>query len=385
MSGGNTVATLTAAPGLLVNRTYKIRVTTTATNAGGTALAATYTQTTGFTTGGVAGCGGTGVVIAQVYGGGGNTGSVWKNDFVVLHNRGTASVNLTGWSVQYTSAAGTGSWMLTALTGTIQPGGFFLVQEAAGSGGTTSLPTADTIGTIAMGAGGGKVALVNNMTALSGACPTGAEIVDLVGMSSTATCSETAPTGTPGNTTAVVRAQAACTDSNNNSIDFTVGAPSPLNTASATMSCGCTQNESGAAAEADYCTTQFPLSLSVQTGTMSPTTFGQIYEAGTTEAAGASASVLAQLGYGPVSVNPEYEYGWVWASTTFNTQSGNNDEYQSTFTAPAVGSYRYGYRFSLDGGASWTYCDNNQADSGAGANAGLTFDLTNLGVLTVTP
>ena len=59
---------------------------------------------------------------------------------------------------------------------------------------------------------------------------------------------------------------------------------------------------------------------------------------------------------------------------------------QASFTAPAVGSYRYGYRFSLDAGATWTYCDNNEAvDFGAGSNANLAFDLTSLGVLTVTP
>ena len=56
-----------------------------------------------------------------------------------------------------------------------------------------------------------------------------------------------------------------------------------------------------------------------------------------------------------------------------------------SFTAPAAGSYRYVYRFSLDQGVSWTYCDNNQGDSGAGSNPGLTFDLENEAVLTVTP
>ena len=30
-----------------------------------------------------------------------------KNDFIELYNRGAAPVDLTGWSVQYASAAGT--------------------------------------------------------------------------------------------------------------------------------------------------------------------------------------------------------------------------------------------------------------------------------------
>jgi hypothetical protein len=66
-------------------------------------------------------------------------------------------------------------------------------------------------------------------------------------------------------------------------------------------------------------------------------------------------------------------------------QVGNNDEYQATFTGPATGSYRYAYRVSLDGGASWTYCDNNQSDAGAGSNPGLTFNLEDLGSITITP
>jgi hypothetical protein len=41
------------------------------------------------------------VVIGEVYGGGGNSGAPYANDFVELHYHGSASVALTGWSVQY--------------------------------------------------------------------------------------------------------------------------------------------------------------------------------------------------------------------------------------------------------------------------------------------
>lgn len=93
----------------------------------------------------------------------------------------------------------------------------------------------------------------------------------------------------------------------------------------------------------------------------------------------------AQLGYGSAVVNPEYQPGWSWFEAAYTAQSGSNDEYRASFTAPVAASYRYGYRFSLDGGASWTYCDNAQADSGAGANPNLSFDFENLGVMTVSP
>ncbi|MGH7486963.1 MAG: lamin tail domain-containing protein, partial [bacterium] len=41
------------------------------------------------------------VVISQVYGGGGNSGATYKNDFIELYNGGTDSVDLSGSSVQY--------------------------------------------------------------------------------------------------------------------------------------------------------------------------------------------------------------------------------------------------------------------------------------------
>ena len=46
-----------------------------------------------------------GVVVAEVYGGGGNSGATLTNDFVELGNAGAAAVDLTGWSVQYLPAA----------------------------------------------------------------------------------------------------------------------------------------------------------------------------------------------------------------------------------------------------------------------------------------
>jgi predicted extracellular nuclease len=174
------------------------------------------------------------VVISQVYGGGGNSGATWKNDFVELFNPGSAAVNVTGWSVQYASATGS-SWQVTALSGSIQPGGYFLVQEAAGTGGTAPLPTPDAIGNIAMAAGAGKVALVSNATALTGTCPTGA--VDFIGYGATANCFEGAFAPTLTNTTAALRAGGGCTDTNNNSTDFASGAPNPRNSASPANPC----------------------------------------------------------------------------------------------------------------------------------------------------
>ena len=50
-----------------------------------------------------------GVVISQVYGGGGNSGAPLHNDFIELFNGGTDAQSLSGWSVQYASSGG-GTW-----------------------------------------------------------------------------------------------------------------------------------------------------------------------------------------------------------------------------------------------------------------------------------
>ncbi len=173
------------------------------------------------------------VVISQIYGGGGNAGAFYKNDFIELYNRTANSIDLTGWSIQYTSAAGA-TWNITQLSGSIAPGKYYLVQEAAGASGTVNLPTPDAIGTATMSATAGKVALVRNITALSSTCPTGNSIADFVGYGNTtgsmANCYEGAgAVSTLNATTAAMRRGYGATDTNNNSADFTTGTPAPHN------------------------------------------------------------------------------------------------------------------------------------------------------------
>lgn len=171
------------------------------------------------------------VVISQVYGGGGNSGATLKNDFIELRNNGPTAVDLTGWSVQYASSTGTTWNGRTNLSGSIPAGGFYLIQQAQGAGGTVDLPTPDATGTIAMAGTAGKVALSRSTTALTGACPTAdANVVDFVGFGSAANCFEgSAPTGTLSNTTAALRGGDGSIDTNNNGADFAVGAPNPRN------------------------------------------------------------------------------------------------------------------------------------------------------------
>ena len=174
------------------------------------------------------------IVISQIYGGGGNSGATYTHDFIELFNLGSSSVDITGWSVQYTSASGT-TWQTTPLSGTIDPGQYYLVEEAQGAGGTTPLPTPDASGGLALSATSGKIALVNNSTPLTG-CPS-ADIVDLIGYGSTANCAEGSTAPTLSNTTAALRGSDGCNETDNNAADFASGAPNPRNSSSPSNVC----------------------------------------------------------------------------------------------------------------------------------------------------
>ncbi len=185
------------------------------------------------------------IVISQVYGGGGNSGAPYKNDFVELFNRGATSVSLSGWSVQYASATGTGNFggnPITLLSGTLLPGQYYLVQLAGGTNGV-ALPTADATGTVNMSGTGGKVALVTSNTGLacnggSTACTAAqlALIKDLVGWDG-ANFYETTAAPATTNSTAVLRLANGCTETDNNASDFAASAPTPRNTSTALNLC----------------------------------------------------------------------------------------------------------------------------------------------------
>lgn len=170
------------------------------------------------------------VTISAVYGGGGSATSLWRCDFIELHNRTNMPITVSGWSVQYASATGV-SWQVTPLTGIIPPCGYLLVGEACGAAGMP-LPPVDVVGTIAMSNSAGKVALVNSVAALAGACPLGnPSIVDFVGYGATASCWETAPgpSVAPGLSVSasLQRLDNGCVDTNNNGADFTRVDPAP--------------------------------------------------------------------------------------------------------------------------------------------------------------
>lgn len=173
-----------------------------------------------------------GVVISQLYGGGGSSGAIYQNDYVELFNAGGVAVDLSTWSLQYASAAGT-TWSVTTLTGSIQPGAFYLIRLGSNGSSGSQLPSADRTNTaVNISSANGKVALVTNQTMLAGANPlSGGTIKDFVGYGSAGAYEGAAAAPAGAVALAVLRKDNGTVDTDNNSADFVTGTPSPHSSA----------------------------------------------------------------------------------------------------------------------------------------------------------
>lgn len=214
------------------------------------------------------------IVISQVFGGGANAGAPFASDYVELFNRGSSPVDVGGWTVQYATAAGT-SWQATALTGTIQPGRYHLVELAGGASGS-ALPTPDAIGSTNLSATSGKIALVRGATPLTcgaapGSCATAALLEDLVGYGTAADYEGTGAVEALSSTTAALRAGDGCTDTDSNAADLVAGAPAPRNSAASAHTCS--SPPPGGTADSEPATVELDvagvLSLSLERATIS--------------------------------------------------------------------------------------------------------------------
>ena len=168
------------------------------------------------------------VLISQVYGAGGNSGAIYKSDYIELYNRSEAAVDLTGWSVQYASASGA-SWQSVPLAASLAPGKYYLVKLAGGTTGS-ALPSADATGTINMSGTQGKVALRNSTATFTGSSPVGQNgLHDFVGFGAANAYEGSGAAPSPSKTTAIFRGTGGASDSGDNRDDFSASAPNPRN------------------------------------------------------------------------------------------------------------------------------------------------------------
>jgi hypothetical protein len=174
------------------------------------------------------------VVINEIYTGGGSAvvTSVYKYDFIELKNIGSTSVTLTNAYLMYATPTGSFTDSHAIPTITLAPGQIYLVQEGnAGTRGTDLPITPDLIGTLNLTTITGKVALTSDATAPTS--PTSTNVLDFVGYGTSANQFEgSGYAPAPSNPLSISRISG---DTNNNAADFVTGAPSPQNSAGATL------------------------------------------------------------------------------------------------------------------------------------------------------
>src|SRR6476660_3009515 len=147
---------------------------------------------------------------------------------------------------------------------------------------------------IAMGATSGKVALVSNTTALIGTCPVGGGIIEFIGYDG-ANCSEGAATPALTNTTAAIRKNGGCLDTDNNNSDFSIGAPNPRNSSSPTNNCAVLSGIGSANPSSVQVGESSTLSVAVSPGS-DPTSTGITVTADLSSIGGSAAQAFTGVG-----------------------------------------------------------------------------------------
>ena len=109
----------------------------------------------------------------------------------------------------------------------------------------------------------------------------------------------------------------------------------------------------------DWANIQFPTSGSVCSGS-NYTVYGQVYEAGVTNPAGAASGLIAELGVSSTNTDPSTWAAGAWSAASFNTQSGNNDEFFASIGSSLTpGTYYYAFRYKLASACNYQYGGTN--------------------------
>ena len=117
---------------------------------------------------------------------------------------------------------------------------------------------------------------------------------------------------------------------------------------------GCIANSSITATQInglDFANIQAPGISSICEG-QNITIYGQVFEAGLTEAVGQGAGITVQYGISTTDTDPATWPLSAWSSATYNPASlvnPNNDEYQATLSNLAPGTYYYAFSYTYNG------------------------------------
>lgn len=134
----------------------------------------------------------------------------------------------------------------------------------------------------------------------------------------------------------------------------------------------------------DFCNLQFPTTIDDLEGTQVDV-FGRVFIAGLTDQTAGNdpaANVTGWVGYGPDGTDPAMNGMWTWTAAVPNPAwmdpgfpVSSNDEYMVSLTAPTAGTYDYAFRFTGDGGTTFTYCDTD------GTGGAETYEIANAGAM----
>jgi hypothetical protein len=184
---------------------------------------------------------GAGLVISQIYGGGGTSTGLWNRGYVELFNRTKSPISLKGLSIHYSGPISDLSLAARLPADAVVPaGGYFLVGFLAGQNGFDLRPDAVglPVGVLPVN---GKLALVRMVqddgdaatqkmgcgSVDSGTCNGQGRLIDLVGYGITTDHEGEETASAPGMKIALYRKGAGCTDTADNKADFETGEPKP--------------------------------------------------------------------------------------------------------------------------------------------------------------
>ena len=194
---------------------------------------------------------GSGLVISQIYGGGGTSTGLWNRGYVELFNRTKSPISLKGISLHYSGPISDLGLAARLPSDAVVPaGGYYLVGFLAGQTGFDLRPDTNglPVGVLPVN---GKLAMVRMVaddgdaatqrmgcgSVDAGSCTTNSRVIDLVGYGITTDHEGAETASPPGMKTALLRKGAGCTDTADNKADFEVGQPQPRSAASPAHVC----------------------------------------------------------------------------------------------------------------------------------------------------
>jgi hypothetical protein len=190
--------------------------------------------------------------ISQIYSRGGEAGATFQNDYIELFNRGQASVDINGWSLNIMNFSGVPPNIQISSTGVrffnpngifINPGSHFLIKFGGNGTSGEPIPNSDiNLNPMPISDTGAQVVLLDKDKTLPfGFCPNAPDltgnVVDYVGYG-IAICYEGHVTLAPPPDKALLRIGFGCTDNNDNLADFSFTTPSPRSRQDAATPCG---------------------------------------------------------------------------------------------------------------------------------------------------